>query len=81
MTIWCEGCWGGENTHSLHLSSSQMDVMVLTAGQREQEVRDLKREISDMVRYIQKLNGDLEALSRKVRITCLNTCSFQAQTC
>lgn len=51
-----------------------MDVMVLNAGQREQEVRDLKRDIADMVRHIQKLNGDLEALLRKVRIARLNTC-------
>ncbi|XP_042260590.1 keratin, type II cytoskeletal 8-like isoform X1 [Thunnus maccoyii] len=43
----------------------KMDVMVTRAGQREQEVRDLKRELSDMVRLIQKLNGDLETLTRK----------------
>lgn len=50
-----------------------MDVMVFNAGQREQEVRDLRREISDMVRHIQRLNGDLEALLRKVGITHINT--------
>lgn len=44
-----------------------MDVMVLNAGQREQEVRDVKREIADMLRHIQRLNGDLEVLLRKVR--------------
>lgn len=44
-----------------------MDVMVLNAGQREQEVRDVKREIADMMRHIQRLNGDLEVLLRKVR--------------
>ncbi|XP_067439357.1 intermediate filament protein ON3-like [Thunnus thynnus] len=43
----------------------KMDVMVTRAGQREQEVRDLKRDLSDMVRLIQKLNGDLETLTRK----------------
>ncbi|XP_039998087.1 intermediate filament protein ON3-like [Xiphias gladius] len=43
----------------------KMDALVLNAGQREQEVRDLKREISDMVRLIQRLNGDLDALLRK----------------
>lgn len=47
----------------------QMDVMVFNAGQREQEVRDLKREIADMLRHIQRLNGELEALLRKVRVT------------
>ncbi|XP_071320943.1 intermediate filament protein ON3-like [Trachinotus anak] len=43
----------------------KMDAMVLNAGQREQEVRDLKRDISDMVRLIQRLTGELEALIRK----------------
>lgn len=47
----------------------QMDVLVFNAGQREQEVRDLKREIADMLRHIQRLNGELEALLRKVRVT------------
>lgn len=46
-----------------------MDVLVFNAGQREQEVRDLKREIADMLRHIQRLNGELEALLRKVRVT------------
>lgn len=50
-----------------------MDTMVLTAGQREKDVRDLKREISDLVRLIQRLNGDLEALQRKVGIAQINT--------
>lgn len=54
-------------------SPPQMDALVLNAGQREQEVRDLRREISDVVRYIQRLNGDLEALERKVVITQINT--------
>ena len=45
-----------------------MDVLVFNAGQREQEVRDLKRDISDMARHIQRMNGDLEALLRKVRL-------------
>lgn len=43
-----------------------MDAMVHNVGQREQEVRDVKRDISDMVRFIQRLNGDLDALIRKV---------------
>nr|XP_040041742.1 keratin, type II cytoskeletal 8-like isoform X1 [Gasterosteus aculeatus aculeatus] len=46
-------------------NQKKMDTMVLTAGQREKDVRDLKREISDLVRLIQRLNGDLEALQRK----------------
>lgn len=46
-----------------------MDALVLNAGQREQDVRDLRREISDLVRHSQRLKGDLEALIRKVWIT------------
>ncbi|XP_062270746.1 intermediate filament protein ON3-like [Scomber scombrus] len=46
-------------------NQKKMDVMVTRAGQREQEVRDVKRDISDLIRLIQKLNGDLEALTRK----------------
>ncbi|KAF1371846.1 hypothetical protein PFLUV_G00273600 [Perca fluviatilis] len=48
-----------------HWNQKKMDAMVSNAGQREQEVRDLRREISDLVRHIQRLNGDLEALKRK----------------
>ncbi|XP_033481142.1 keratin, type II cytoskeletal 8-like isoform X2 [Epinephelus lanceolatus] len=46
-------------------NQKKMDAMVFSAGQCEQEVRELRREISDMVRHIQRLNGDLEALARK----------------
>ncbi|XP_041835053.1 intermediate filament protein ON3-like isoform X2 [Melanotaenia boesemani] len=46
-------------------NQKKMDAMVLSAGQREQEVRDLRREISDMLRSIQRLNGDLDSLKRK----------------
>ncbi|XP_053170249.1 keratin, type II cytoskeletal 8-like [Scomber japonicus] len=46
-------------------NQKKMDVMVTRAGQSEQEVRDVKRDISDTIRLIQKLNGDLEALTRK----------------
>ncbi|KAM9766962.1 intermediate filament protein ON3-like isoform 1-T1 [Menidia menidia] len=46
-------------------NQKKMDVMVLNAGQREQELRDIKREISDTLRYIQRLKADLDALKRK----------------
>ncbi|XP_054480076.1 keratin, type II cytoskeletal 8-like [Anoplopoma fimbria] len=46
-------------------NQNKMDAMVLTAGQREKDVRDIRREISDLVRQIQRLHGDLEALQRK----------------
>lgn len=40
--------------------------MVFDAGQREQEVRDVKRDVADLVRQIQRLNADLDAQRRKV---------------
>lgn len=43
-----------------------MDTMVFSVGQREQEVRDVKRDVADLARLIQRLNADLEALLRKV---------------
>ncbi|XP_068447158.1 keratin, type II cytoskeletal 8-like [Clinocottus analis] len=46
-------------------NQKKMDAMVSTVGQREKDVRDLRREISDLLRHIQRLNGDLEALHRK----------------
>ncbi|XP_044043965.1 keratin, type II cytoskeletal 8-like isoform X2 [Siniperca chuatsi] len=46
-------------------NQKKMEAMVSSVGQREQEVRELKRDISDMVRHIQRLNGDLDALLRK----------------
>lgn len=55
-----------------------MDAMVLNVGQREQDVRDLRREIADMLRLIQRLKGDLETLIRKVGITYINTLRVQA---
>ncbi|KAM8722638.1 keratin, type II cytoskeletal 8-like isoform 1-T1 [Acanthopagrus schlegelii] len=48
-----------------HWNQKKMDALVLHAGQREQDVRDLRREISDVVRHIQRLKGDLESLIRK----------------
>nr|XP_057908183.1 intermediate filament protein ON3-like [Doryrhamphus excisus] len=43
----------------------KMDVMLLKVGQCEQEVRDVRREISDAARLIRRLNVDLDALKRK----------------
>ncbi|KAM9828749.1 keratin, type II cytoskeletal 8-like isoform 2-T3 [Syngnathus typhle] len=48
-----------------HRNQKKMDAMVFEAGQREQEVRDVRRQISDTARFIQRLNGDLDALKRK----------------
>lgn len=45
-----------------------MDAMVTKAEQSEQDVRDIRRDISDTVRHIQRLTGDLDALTRKVGI-------------
>ncbi|KAG8004556.1 Keratin [Nibea albiflora] len=46
-------------------NKKKMDAMVLNVGQREQDVRDIKREIADLLRLIQRLKGDLETLTRK----------------
>ncbi|CAI5689474.1 unnamed protein product [Oreochromis niloticus] len=43
----------------------KMESLVQTVGEREQEVRDIKREISDLLRLIQRLTADLESLKRK----------------
>ncbi|KAM4711421.1 intermediate filament protein ON3-like [Anableps anableps] len=43
----------------------KIEALVQSAGQKEQEVRDQKREISDILRYIQWLNGDLDGLKKK----------------
>ncbi|XP_005945560.1 keratin, type II cytoskeletal 8 isoform X1 [Haplochromis burtoni] len=43
----------------------KMESLVQTVGEREQEVRDIKREISDLLRLIQRLTADLESLRRK----------------
>ncbi|GLD69361.1 keratin, type II cytoskeletal 8-like isoform X1 [Lates japonicus] len=42
--------------------------LVLNVGTTSRKC-DLKREISDMVRYIQRLNGDLDVLIRKRRLS------------
>lgn len=62
-------------TFVVSLSPLQIDVMVLKAGEREQEVRDVRREISDTLRLIQRLKGDLEALARKVRFLTAGLCA------
>ncbi|TWW63972.1 Intermediate filament protein ON3 [Takifugu flavidus] len=46
-------------------NKKKMDTMVFNAGQREQEVRDLKRDVADLMRHIQRLNAELEAQLRK----------------
>ncbi|KAK5616482.1 hypothetical protein CRENBAI_010045 [Crenichthys baileyi] len=43
----------------------KIESLVQSAGQKEQEVRDIKREISDILRQIQRLSGDLDGLKRK----------------
>ncbi|XP_077426066.1 keratin, type II cytoskeletal 8-like [Vanacampus margaritifer] len=48
-----------------HWNQKKMDVLVLKAGQQEQEVREIRREISDTARFMQRLNGELDALKRK----------------
>ncbi|XP_033181493.1 keratin, type II cytoskeletal 8-like isoform X2 [Mastacembelus armatus] len=43
----------------------KMEDLVNKAERREQDVRDIKRDISDMLRLIQRLNGEVEFLTRK----------------
>ncbi|XP_047211423.1 intermediate filament protein ON3-like [Girardinichthys multiradiatus] len=43
----------------------KIESLVQSAGQKEQAVRDIKREISDILRQIQRLSGDLDGLKRK----------------
>ncbi|KAM4601872.1 intermediate filament protein ON3-like [Polymixia lowei] len=43
----------------------KMDNLVQSAGKYEQEVRDMKKDIADMLRLIQRLKGDLDALKKK----------------
>lgn len=54
-----------------------MDDMVIRAEQHEQGVRDIKRDILDIVRQIQRLTGELDALRRKVGMAQIQTCSVQ----
>ncbi|KAK7893290.1 hypothetical protein WMY93_022442 [Mugilogobius chulae] len=43
----------------------KMDELVYTAEKREIEVRDLRKEISDLQRVVERLKADLEMLNRK----------------
>lgn len=45
-----------------------MDDMVLTAGKFEDDLRDVKKEISDLLRQIQRLNNELDTLRKRVRL-------------
>lgn len=51
-----------------------MDDMATKAEKGEQDLRDLKRDIADLVRTIQRLTGELDALKRKVGKTDIYTC-------
>ncbi|CDR05117.1 unnamed protein product [Oncorhynchus mykiss] len=42
-----------------------MDDIVLTAEQYEQDVRNVKKEIADMLRLIQRLKAELETLKKQ----------------
>ncbi|XP_076017981.1 intermediate filament protein ON3-like [Genypterus blacodes] len=46
-------------------NQKKMDAMIQNAGQREQDVREVKKDISDMLRLIQRLNAELESLRKK----------------
>ncbi|XP_056157042.1 intermediate filament protein ON3-like [Lampris incognitus] len=46
-------------------NQKKMDDLMLSAGKHEQDVRDMKKEIADLLRLIQRLNGELESLKKK----------------
>jgi len=46
-------------------NQKKMDSLVLTAGKYEDDLRDVKKEIADLLRQIQRLTHDLEGLKRK----------------
>ncbi|XP_054642836.1 intermediate filament protein ON3-like isoform X2 [Dunckerocampus dactyliophorus] len=48
-----------------HWNQRMMDVKVLKAGPREEDVRDVRRAISDTARLVQRLHSHLDALKRK----------------
>ncbi|XP_038853310.1 intermediate filament protein ON3-like [Salvelinus namaycush] len=46
-------------------NQKKMDDIVLTAGQYEQDVRDVRKEIADMLRLTQRLKAELETLKKQ----------------
>lgn len=48
-----------------HWNQRKIDELVYTAGKREQQVRELRRDISDMQRLVERLKADLETLIRR----------------
>ena len=45
-----------------------MDVLALKAGKYEDDLRDSKKEMSDLLRQIQRLKHEQETLKKKVRL-------------
>ena len=43
-----------------------MDAMVLSAGLHEQDVREVKKDVMEMITLIQRLRMDLDTLRKKV---------------
>ncbi|XP_076158756.1 intermediate filament protein ON3-like [Alosa pseudoharengus] len=46
-------------------NQKKMDTLVLTAGKYEDDLRDVKKEIADLLRQIQRLKHELEGLKKK----------------
>ncbi|XP_061683271.1 keratin, type II cytoskeletal 8-like isoform X2 [Syngnathoides biaculeatus] len=48
-----------------HWNQKKMDILLPKARRREQQVREVRREINHTLRLLQKLKGELDALERK----------------
>lgn len=46
-----------------------MEDMMQEAGKREQEMKDQKNDIAELIRQIQRLKADLEILTKQVSIS------------
>ncbi|XP_055020763.1 keratin, type II cytoskeletal 8-like isoform X1 [Boleophthalmus pectinirostris] len=46
-------------------NQKKIDELVYTAGKRESEVREMRRDISDMQRLVERLKAELETLTRR----------------
>ncbi|KAK0135662.1 Keratin, type II cytoskeletal 8 [Merluccius polli] len=61
-------CYAAQNWNKLPAelkSAPTMDAMVLSAGLHEQDVREVKKDVTEMITLIQRLRMDLDTLRKK----------------